>query len=381
MSSKVHSSIKSFSSTNQGDIAEAKTPYMPSDVKYVDTVLSVRWLNHFIFWVVLTLSTAYHGSLYGGLFIQNLANMVSLLPIHILTAYTAVYFIIPRFLFRKKWIVFALVLILLCYTSAVISRLLIVYVAEPLVRGEVDKESLWQIVKDPIYLLQVYVPSLLLPTLLLFLIKMTKERFSQRNREAQLIKEKQSTEINFLKAQMNPHLLFNTLNNIYSLAQSGSEDTPEMILKLSDIMDYTLYECRAAEVLVTREWELIENYADLEVLRFSDQVNLLLSERIDNSQAKIAPLLLIPIVENAFKYGLKTSHTDPEIKIDLTVKEGFLQLKTSNTKDKSHTNQSVQHGIGLKNLRRQLNIHYPERHQLILDESEDRYNVNLKIEL
>ena len=355
---------------------------MPAELKFVDKVISVRWLNHFLFWCGLTLSTAYHGSLFGGTFVQNLANMVSLLPIHITTAYFIVYLVIPNFLFRKKWIPLLLIFIATIYVASVISRLLIIYVAEPIVRGEVDFESLWQIMSDPFYLLQVYVPSLFLPTLLLFLIKMTKERFSHRNLEAQLIKEKQASEISFLKAQMNPHLLFNTLNNIYSLAQLGSKDTPEMILKLSEIMDYTLYECNEDRVLVTKEWALIENYADLEALRFNERVDLILSQNIDMSEAVVAPLLLIPIVENAFKYSLTGGEKTPVIKINLKVKNGKLELKTWNTKSLVGRNsQSGKNGIGIENLRKQLSLQYPNRHNLKIEETESDFMVKLNIEL
>ena len=354
---------------------------MPSDTKFLDVLISVRWLNHFTFWTILTISTAYHGSLFGGTFVQNLANMASLLPIHILTAYLFVYLLIPRLLFQKKWLRFLVISIIIIYLSAVIGRLFIIYVAEPIIRGSVDTESLWQVISDPIYLLKVYIPSLLLPTILLFLIKMSKERFHQRNREAILIKEKQTSEINFLKAQMNPHLLFNTLNNIYSLALSKSDDTPDVILKLSDIMDYTLYECNEERVLVVKEWELIENYCDLEALRFSGPVNISLSQNIENETTVIAPLLLIPIVENAFKYGIGKSEGAPEIRIELEVKSGILNLKTFNLKNSKSRNRSTKRGIGIENLRRQLNLQYPLKHELDITEDDESYSVRLKIEL
>ena len=155
-----------------------------------------------------------------------------------------------------------------------------------------------------------------------------------------------------------------------------------MILKLSDIMDYTLYECAQEKVLVTKEWKLIENYADLEALRFNQEVDLSLSERIEDKEATVAPLLLIPIIENAFKYGLIESVSRPLIRINLEVNNGTLTLKTKNSSsNKTKRKPNHKNGIGLENLRKRLSIEYPSRHQLIIDESEEYFSVTLTIVL
>ncbi len=321
--------------------------------------------------------------MFGGSFTTNLFNILTILPAQLIAAYTLVYYQIPKWLFREKWIRFSFSFVIIALCTSVMARLSVLYIAEPLIGLEYSGESLWHIISDPLYLIKVYFISVYLPAFVLFLIKMTMERFVQQNDVEILEKEKRTAELNFLKAQMNPHFLFNTLNNIYALSSKGSSNTPDMILKLSEILDYTLYECNAARVPVLREWTLIENYADLEVLRYGDRLDLLLSQKIDNEEALIAPLILISIVENAFKYSLGRHDKVPSVRIILTLKEGRLDLEVVNSKnDKNYEKKkNKNHGIGINNLRRQLKLQYPNGHNIRIDDGQDYYKVNLNIQL
>lgn len=355
---------------------------MPATLKSIDPLFSNRILNHILFWVILVLMTAYHGSLFGGIFDENLTNMVVLLPIQMAAAYLFVYWQIPKLFFTGKWLKFILSLVLAIYLSSAIGRWMFVYIAEPLNDIDGIDESVWEILTDPIYLLKVYTVFVYLPSILLFLIKMTKERFAHESRISALIEEKKTTELNFLKAQMNPHFLFNTLNNIYSLASNGAEQTPEMIMKLSEILDYTIYECKADRVPVLREWELIENYVDLEALRSVKQVDLILKKNIDDETATIAPLILISIVENAFKHGLLARSVTPKIEISLIVEKESLRFKVLNTRDAQEVKSSDESkGIGVVNVQRQLSLQYAQSHTLETLVDDNTYLVNLTIQL
>jgi len=209
---------------------------------------------------------------------------------------------------------------------------------------------------------------------------MIRDRFKQENRLTVLEKEKSNAELNFLKAQMNPHFLFNTLNNIYALARNQSPDTPEMILKLSNLLDYTIYECNGPTVPIVKEWELIENYVDLQAVRNSNQLMIAINQEIDNEQTPIAPLILISIVENAFKHSVRR---EQQIKISLEVEKKLLTFKVFNTRSKESLKREMSRkkGIGVTNVKKQLALIYPNRHTYRVEELEESYTVILTIEL
>jgi len=377
--------ISTFSESNIKEIyfAEDTNSYLPTNNSHIDNFLSYRILNHFIFWVITILITAYQGSLFGGTFLDNLINMFILLPVQMVLAYLLVYQQIPRWAFYKKWLPFTISLCILAYFAAVLARVITIYIAEPLIGIDDIKVPILEIMADPINLLKVYVVILYIPAFILFLIKMTKERFLSAQRVTALQKEKQTVELNFLKAQMNPHFLFNTLNNIYSLAKNKSDQTPEMILKLSEILDYTIYECNEDSVVIAQEWSLIENYIDLEALRYNKELDLILEKEIDNENTKIAPLILITIVENAFKFGLASAKQIPRISIMLKVEENNLEFYVKNSKASNIklSKKEKKKGIGVTNIERQLSLQYPGRHHLSTIETDEQFQVTLTISL
>ena len=377
--------ISTFSKSDNEEIyfAENTNSYLPTSNSYIDTYLSYRIINHLIFWLLTLVITAYQGSLFGGTFADNLLNMTILLPVQLIVAYILVYVQIPRWAFHNKWLPFGLSLIIIAYFAAVLARIITIYIAEPLIGIDDIKVPILEIMMDPINLLKVYIVILYIPAFILFLIKMTKERFSNAQRVTTLQKEKKTAELNFLKAQMNPHFLFNTLNNIYSLAKNKSDQTPEMILKLSEILDYTIYECNDERVSITQEWELIENYVDLEALRYNKELDLVLDKDIDNENTKIAPLILITIVENAFKFGLATAKQIPKISISLSVQENKLDFVVKNSKasNSKQSKKDKKKGIGVTNIERQLTLQYPEKHYIKSTETDEQFQVTLNINL
>ncbi len=347
-----------------------------------DALFSNRIINHILFWVAAIGILAYHGSLFGGTFGDNLIELLAMLPSKMAAAYLLVYFLIPRFIYQRKWILFLLFFIASAYLLSVLARLSIIHIAEPILHHDGYDESLWEVIADPVYLLKVYVVSLYIPAFILFSLKLTKDRFQQENKILNLEKEKSSAELNFLKAQMNPHFLFNTLNNIYALAKEKSDQAPEMIMQLSEILDYTIYECNQDIVHISKEWELIENYVEIQRPRYAEQLVVSMQKRVDDDEAKVAPLILITLVENAFKHTLISPKSKPTIKINLSVKGGKLDFEVFNTKSTSHSKKvGKKKGIGVQNLKRQLENIYPEQYNLTVNEQEDSYHVNLSINL
>ena len=202
--------------------------------------------------------------------------------------------------------------------------------------------------------------------------------FKNNEQRKSLENEKLTAELAFLKSQINPHFLFNSLNNIYSLAYQKSDKTPEAILKLSEIMRYMLYESNEDTVLLEEEINYLQNYIELQKLRFKENVHVDLHVDIDNPNHCIMPLLLISFLENAFKHGVSTNASKP-IRIDIKVHNGRLHFKAENAK--SQLNKDQTKGVGLKNLKRRLQLGYPDKHTINTVESENYYTSELFIYL
>ena len=202
--------------------------------------------------------------------------------------------------------------------------------------------------------------------------------FRTREDRKSLETEKLNAELAFLRSQINPHFLFNSLNNIYALAYKKSEKTPEAILRLSNIMRYMLYESNEDSVLLEEEIDYLKSYIELQKLRFKEKVHVDLHVSIEETGHRIMPLLLISFLENAFKHGVSTDEHQP-IRIDIGVQSGRLYFKAENAKNQLNKDQTK--GVGLTNLKRRLQLGYPGRHTINVTESENYYSSELFIYL
>lgn len=203
---------------------------------------------------------------------------------------------------------------------------------------------------------------------------------AMQRQEAQLRAEKSEAELRALKGQLHPHFLFNTINNLYALARVKSDKTAPVAHKLAQLLRYVLYESQKSSVPLEKEIQLLEDYVALEKLRF-DEGRLLVNFKVDVDEPKteIAPLLLLPIVENAFKHGASEQREEARISIFIRLNNRVLDAKIENTKPLDKSNNEP--GIGLQNLRRQLELIYPEKHELEIIEREKNFEVHLKLVL
>lgn len=203
--------------------------------------------------------------------------------------------------------------------------------------------------------------------------------WSKKEKEQVLItSQKVSSELSFLRSQLNPHFLFNTLNSIYSLANKKSDDTTTAIVTLSELMRYMIYEVNENLVLLKNEVDHIQNYIDLQLLRLKDSSGVRVNI-IGDLNYKIEPMLLISFIENAFKYGTDfKGRTDVSIKLSVT--DNILHLNVQN-KVSLQNNQNHNSGIGLENIKNRLNLLYPKTHELIITQTKDFYKVDLSIQL
>ncbi|MCC6462796.1 MAG: histidine kinase [Saprospiraceae bacterium] len=220
-----------------------------------------------------------------------------------------------------------------------------------------------------------------IPTVFFFGIVRHLYDFTQLRQLAQQLRiEKQEAELNFLKSQTNPHFLFNTLNNIYALAKDKSEQAPESILRLSQILRYMLYETSGAYIPIEQEIKVISDYIALEQLRYDDTLRVSYKNDIEDMKQALPPLLLIPLVENAFKHGVSETRNQPFVDIFLSVKQRQLRLVVKNSTDESPDERPVKENIGLSNLRRQLELLYTD-YQLSVQQGESEFTATLHINL
>jgi len=219
-----------------------------------------------------------------------------------------------------------------------------------------------------------FIGSIVIRFIMLFLLSLG---ISSYNRLKQIEREKMKAELSYLKAQINPHFLFNTLNSIYALTVKKSDLAPESVTRLSTIMRYVITEAAQEMVPLEKEINYITNYIELEELRLTSKVKLDFSVKGDLSGKQIAPLIFLPYVENAFKHGVSAKENS-YIDICISVEGKELQLLVKN--NKVHT-RALSNGLGLENARKRLQLLYPGKHALNILNDEKEFRVSLKIDL
>jgi len=222
-------------------------------------------------------------------------------------------------------------------------------------------------------------------TIITMLLKLSKSWFLVSGLQKELLeKEKQKTEVELkaLKAQINPHFFFNTLNSIYSMALDKDERLPGTVLQLSDLMRYFLYESRDNFVPLEKELAVADNYIALQKIRSGEQLSIEIIKEGEVNGQKIAPLLLITFLENAFKHGAKGSSENTFIKLDIKVEKNKLNFTVENNKGYIDEVKTGDHnGLGLENVKRQLELLYPGKHLLNIKDEQDRFVVALQLSL
>ena len=212
-------------------------------------------------------------------------------------------------------------------------------------------------------------------------IKLIKRWLQKQKETEQLAKEKTNAELQLLKAQIHPHFLFNTLNNIYFFTLTTAPQAPEMIKKLSSLLQYILNECNRPLVPLEKELKMLNDYIDLEKIRYGDQLRISTEIIGSDQNIMIAPLLLIPFVENSFKHGASKMIIKPFIKMVITCEKDELAFLLTNSKPESSVTSSKIGGIGIKNVKKRLQLLYPESHELNIVDERETFTIFLKIQI
>lgn len=335
-------------------------------MKGIPTILNKKWIQHGAFWVLSIYAIGSYFSIASLFkFIDFFYSLLFHVPL-VFLVYVNLRVLIPRFLEREKYLLYFASIPMLLLASYAVHELTF-EVIFPLMDSDYYMVSFteWQI------LIFIFVIYLVLTTL----IKLSKSWYKLQEVE----KENLSLELNSLKTQINPHFLFNSLNSIYSQALGKSEQTAETVLELSNLLRYMIYEVSEEKVPLSKEVEMLENYIELQKLRLDDhsQVDFLVKGEL--ASAKVAPLLFFPLVENAFKHGMKGETKAGFVQIALSVGTRIVFEVRNNLGKVDDMERGKYGGIGLENVQRRLELIYPERHELVVKKSAEEFFVKLTL--
>lgn len=342
---------------------------------------------HILFWVTVTL---FFDSLFSLINSVSLLRMLKyepfIIPSEMFAVYITLYFLLPRLAFKKRLFQFALGFLITLGFSVFVLSIPMEYYAAKYVYAETNirEVSLWTFTQ---YRASIAIVVKVMIVGIAVGIKLVKTRFVNQQLRQELMSEKleaelklKETELKFLRSQINPHFLFNSLNNLYGLTLEKSDKAPQVVLKISSLLDYMLYDCRDTFIDLKKDIENLKVYYDLQKLRFGEDVKIDLSIEGDLEGKKIAPLLILPLVENAFKHGLSENIGEGWVKIKMRVDGKVLHLDVDNSKP---LNLPVpeKSGIGLKNVRKRLELQYKDRYQLQIEEKNQSFHVELELHL
>ena len=351
-----------------------------------------RIQRHVAFWVFWWI---FQALLYSFLSVSSVADYFRRLPIsilesflfmfnHIFLSYALMYIVIPRFLLRQRYWPTALWTIFFFFCTALLSTFMGLVVIPPIrdfIFGVPNAVS--QRTTSTSFFLSLLAGLRGGITIggIAAAIKLTKYWYMKEQRNLQLQKENIASQLQLLKAQIHPHFLFNTLNNIYSHTQNTSPTASKMVTGLSDMLRFILYECNQPLVPLSKELKMIEDYVNLERIRYDDKLELHLSFPEQTNDLQIAPLLLLPLVENCFKHGTSSMLEQPWLSLNISLENETLKMKLMNGKFPDKNEKFAESGIGLQNVKKRLELLYPGKHELIITSDIDVFIVNLKVQL
>ena len=336
---------------------------------FISNLFQNRIIQHILFW-----SVSYYYLIHSFSITNNIETIDYIYTgvFHItivLAVYINLYILIPTWLGKRKYLLYVSGVIALLAGTAQLNSFIFNYAIDFFLPDYffVSSFSFWQLVQFGF----VYIA-------ITTLLKLSRAWFKL----LELEKEKANTELLFLKMQINPHFLFNSLNNIYSLALKKDTMAPDSILKLAQVMRYMIYESNEQVVPLQKEIDYINNYIDLQRLRSRDNASIVLNITGEPENRYIAPLILVVFIENGFKHGIKATIHQSFVNILITISDDRLHMQVENSKgvidDMEKDNFS---GLGLENVKRRLELLYPEKYELTINDTEEKYTAVLQLPL
>jgi len=326
------------------------------------------WAAYFIFWIFF--SAYQYGNTYGKAALYTTAWFTG----QATSAYLTVYWLMPYFFSRRRYVLFALLyLLVLAFSAGLILVNILAIVKSSHTPFPVPLQ------KEFFYLLS----GNFYTSFLAVAVKTIRDKIRNDRRTALLEKEKTDSELRFLKSQMNPHFLFNAINSIYVLIKKDPDFAGHTLVKFADMLRYQLYECNTEVIPIEKEISYLDNYIQLEQLRKGDLIQAHYNVSPSTGKFSIAPLLLIPFVENAFKYVSNCPDKENFVTVDLNFQDNIFELSVENTMDEDAMmpKERAWGGIGLENVRRRLQLIYDGRHALDISTKDGVFSVLLTIKI
>jgi two-component system LytT family sensor kinase len=343
--------------------------------KKLDWLFGNRILQHVLFWVF---HLVFYAILWGSFednYQQTFLEEAIYLPVKIAFTYFTLYYLLPSFLLPGRYVSFFLWLLVSSFVAGTVQRYVAFNIDYPIYYPEALRDPFFYLPK----IIKMFV-SIYPVTFFAVAIKLLKYWYANQHEQQVLTQEKLRAELNFLKTQIHPHFLFNTLNNLYALTLKKSDRAPETVLKLSELINYMLYECVSDEVQLTKEIKFIRNYIDIEKMRYGDKLDVDLRVSGEVNERKIAPLILLPFVENCFKHGASEELQQSWVKITVDLQPRITIVKVENNKS-TENGHSKKEGIGIQNVKRRLDLLYPGQHELKIISGEETFLVILTIQV
>ena len=290
-----------------------------------------------------------------------------------LMVYVTNYLLIPFLLYKKRYGLFVLLFIGMILTSSVTKMYII-----------------GQLAHDPTFFniggnLKARIYDNVIPHFFLVIagaaFKLMFDQFRLQKKMTELAKEKAEAELNFLKSQINPHFLFNSLNSVYFLIDKNNPDARKALHKFSDMLRYQLYEANGEKIPIEKEINYLQDYVHLQQLRKDENYKVQFNCSPDVKEFSIEPLLLIPFVENAFKHISHRTDGSNFVKLDMARSNGYFEFTVENSQEKGILTTEQHGGIGMNNVKRRLELLYPDTHKLNVDDKPDTFKVNLKLKI
>lgn len=348
-----------------------------------------RIRRHLVFWIFWWL---FQGFLYSFIAINTnrmywvrlpssiLESLVFIIA-HMFLAYSLMYFVIPRFLLKQRYLLTAFWVIVCFLITAGLSTLF---------SGTIIRDIRIWIMKDTYDGGRTYAINVFLGLMaglrggitiggIAAAIKLMKYWYVKEQRNLQLQKENVEAQLQLLKAQVHPHFLFNTLNNIYSYTQNTAPVAAQLVTGLSGMLRFILYECNQPLVSLDKELQMIEDYVNLEKIRYGNTLDYHIDVPAENNEYMIAPLLLLPLVENCFKHGTSNMLDQPWLSLQVSINDEWMYAKLMNGKEPVKKNGPG--GIGIENVRKRLDFLYEGKHELVIVDQEEVFIVRLKLKL
>ena len=329
-------------------------------------------LHHILFWLLLF--AAWHFFRYQD-YPRNAAVWMSLIKVADLALLVDIanYVLIPKLLYKKRYWLFGIIFLLMIVTSSIIKMYVL-----GLLMNNPRMFSLAGGLKGRIY--DNVIPHILLVcTGAAFKLMLDQARIQRRL--AEMAKEKADAELGFLKSQINPHLFFNSLNSVYFLIDKENTEARKTLLQFSDLLRYQLYDCNADQIEIEKEVAFLKDYIHLQELRKDKQYRVSVNVGEEVKGFYISPLLLIPFVENAFKHISHYNDQHNFVEVSLHRKNGSLEFLVKNSKEERQHRTEPVGGIGLNNVRRRLELLYPDKHALVVKDMEGTFSIELNLKL